>query len=149
MSLFPQGCLRLARGLLDEAGRLRVRLATAESCTGGLIAGCLTEIAGSSAVVDRGYVVYDNRAKIEMLGVREATLAEHGAVSEETAREIDEAVRALVSRAFERSVQILIEKRAVLEKTARELLLKETLNEEDLRKVREQLAVPAAPAAAA
>ena len=66
--------------------------------------------------------------------------------SEETAREIDEAVRALVSRAFERSVQILIEKRAVLEKTARELLLKETLNEEDLRKVREQLAVPAAAA---
>ena len=88
MSLFPEGCLRLARGLLDEAGRLRVRLATAESCTGGLIAGCLTEIAGSSAVVDRGYVVYDNRAKIEMLGVREATLAEHGAVSEETAREM-------------------------------------------------------------
>ena len=69
--------------------------------------------------------------------------------SEETAREIDEAVRALVSRAFERSVQILIEKRAVLEKTARELLLKETLNEEDLRKVREQLLGTAAPAAAA
>ena len=65
-----------------------MRLATAESCTGGLIAGCLTEIAGSSAVVDRGYVVYDNRAKVEMLGVREETLTAHGAVSEETAREM-------------------------------------------------------------
>ena len=59
-----------------------------KSCTGGLIAGCLTEIAGSSAVVDRGYVVYDDRAKVEMLGVREATLAAHGAVSEATAREM-------------------------------------------------------------
>ena len=67
-----------------------MRLATAESCTGGLIAGCLTEIAGSSAVVDRGYVVYDNRAKVEMLGVREATLAADGAVSEATAREMVE-----------------------------------------------------------
>ena len=65
-----------------------LRLATAKSCTGGLIVGCLTEIAGSSAVVDRGYVVYDNRAKVEMLGVREATLAAHGAVSEATAREM-------------------------------------------------------------
>ena len=64
------------------AERTGVRLATAESCTGGLIAGCLTEIAGSSAVVDRGYVVYDNRAKVEMLGVREAMLAAEGAVSE-------------------------------------------------------------------
>ena len=88
VSLFPESCTRLAQGLLAEAARTHIRLATAESCTGGLIAACLTEIAGSSAVVDRGYVVYDNRAKIEMLGVREATLAEHGAVSEETAREM-------------------------------------------------------------
>jgi nicotinamide-nucleotide amidase len=88
MGLFPPICDRLATELLDACGRQGLRLATAESCTGGLIAGCLTEIAGSSAVVDRGYVVYDNRAKVEMLGVREVTLAAHGAVSEATAREM-------------------------------------------------------------
>ena len=63
-------------------------LATAESCTGGLIAGALTDIAGSSDVVDRGFVTYSNDAKMEMLGVREATLAAHGAVSRETALEM-------------------------------------------------------------
>ena len=88
MGIFPPHCRQLAEGLLGEATRIGARLATAESCTGGLIAGCLTEIAGSSAVVDRGYVVYDNRAKVEMLGVREETLVEHGAVSEATAREM-------------------------------------------------------------
>jgi nicotinamide-nucleotide amidase len=88
MDIFPAGCTRLARALLETAMRHELRLATAESCTGGLIVGCLTEIAGSSSVVDRGYVVYDNRAKVEMLGVREATLASYGAVSEATAREM-------------------------------------------------------------
>jgi nicotinamide-nucleotide amidase len=95
LGIFPPACTRLAQGLLTQAMRTGVRLATAESCTGGLIAGCLTEIAGSSAVVDRGYVVYDNRAKVEMLGVREATLEAHGAVSEETACEM---VRGAVAR---------------------------------------------------
>lgn len=60
-------------------------LATAESCTGGWVAHCLTAIAGSSAWFDRGYVVYSNQAKIDMLGVSEATLAAQGAVSEATA----------------------------------------------------------------
>ena len=60
-------------------------LATAESCTGGLVAGALTEIAGSSDVVDRGFVTYSNAAKMEMLGVLDATLAEFGAVSRQTA----------------------------------------------------------------
>ena len=86
--MFPDTILQRARELLAAAERAGARLATAESCTGGLIAGCLTEIAGSSAVVDRGYVVYDNRAKIEMLGVAEATLAAEGAVSEAVAREM-------------------------------------------------------------
>ena len=95
MGIFPPECARLAQGLLAEAMRTGIRVATAESCTGGLIAGCLTEVAGSSAVVDRGYVVYDNRAKVEMLGVREATLFDHGAVSEETAREM---VRGAIAR---------------------------------------------------
>ena len=62
------------------------RIATAESCTGGLVAGLLTEIPGASAVVDRGFVVYSNEAKQELLGVPTATLAAFGAVSQETAR---------------------------------------------------------------
>lgn len=63
-------------------------LATAESCTGGLVAGLVTEIAGSSAVLDRGFVVYSNEAKAGMLGVSTHTLDAHGAVSEATAREL-------------------------------------------------------------
>ena len=86
--MFDEPCLAAATKLLDACRARELRLATAESCTGGLIIGCLTEIAGSSAVVDRGYVVYDNRAKVEMLGVREATLLDQGAVSELTAREM-------------------------------------------------------------
>lgn len=64
------------------------RVATAESCTGGLIAGAITDIAGSSAWFDRGFVTYSNSAKEEMLGVRAQTLLAHGAVSEQTAREM-------------------------------------------------------------
>ena len=63
-------------------------LATAESCTGGLIAGAITDIAGSSAVLDRGFVTYSNRAKIEMLGVRPGTLDRFGAVSEQVVAEM-------------------------------------------------------------
>jgi nicotinamide-nucleotide amidase len=78
----------LARALLEACAAEGVTVATAESCTGGLIAAALTDIAGSSIVVDRGFVTYSNEAKREMLGVAEATLAAHGAVSEETAREM-------------------------------------------------------------
>ena len=88
MSPFPAACEQLARDLLAACNERGWRLVTAESCTGGLIIGCLTEIAGSSTVVNRGYITYDNRAKMEMLGVREATLAAHGAVSEATVREM-------------------------------------------------------------
>ena len=62
------------------------KIATAELCTGGLVAGLLTEIPGASAVVDRGFVVYSNEAKQELLGVPAATLVAFGAVSHETAR---------------------------------------------------------------
>ena len=69
--------------ILCKAKKLMV--ATAESCTGGLVAGALTEIAGSSAVVDRGFVTYTNEAKAEMLGVPAERWRRHGAVSRETA----------------------------------------------------------------
>jgi nicotinamide-nucleotide amidase len=71
----------LAARVLDAYKARKWTIATAESCTGGLVAGALTEIAGSSAVVDRGFVTYSNEAKAEMLGVPEAILIEHGAVS--------------------------------------------------------------------
>jgi nicotinamide-nucleotide amidase len=76
--------------LLDVAKAKRLTVSTAESCTGGLIAAALTEIAGSSAVVDRGFVTYSNQAKHDMLGVLIATLDAHGAVSEEVAVQMAE-----------------------------------------------------------
>ena len=66
----------------------KIILATAESCTGGLIAAAITDIAGSSVMFDRGFVTYSNDAKQQMLGVQEKTLADHGAVSEEVAQEM-------------------------------------------------------------
>jgi nicotinamide-nucleotide amidase len=63
-------------------------LATAESCTGGLLAGAVTAIPGSSVWFERGFVTYSNESKVELLGVSPATLARYGAVSEETAREM-------------------------------------------------------------
>lgn len=84
--MFSEQVCDLAQAVLAKAGDAGVMVATAESCTGGLVAAALTEIAGSSSVVDRGFVTYSNRAKMAMLGVPEQTLADHGAVSEETAR---------------------------------------------------------------
>lgn len=78
----------LAADLLNRAAARGLTLATAESCTGGLIAATVTDIPGSSRVLDRGYVTYSNAAKVQMLGVRPQTLADHGAVSEEVAAEM-------------------------------------------------------------
>jgi len=75
----------LATRVLDACRARKWMIATAESCTGGLVAGALTEIAGSSDVVDRGFVTYSNAAKMAMLGVPEATLRQYGAVSRQTA----------------------------------------------------------------
>jgi len=81
-----EGVLReKAAQVLDLCRARGLKVATAESCTGGLVAGALTEIAGSSDVVDRGFVTYSNEAKEAMLGVPSATLKRHGAVSAETA----------------------------------------------------------------
>jgi len=74
-----------AKRLLNLCRARNLRIATAESCTGGLVAAALTEIAGSSDVVDRGFVTYSNGAKEDMLGVPAATLKRHGAVSGQTA----------------------------------------------------------------
>ncbi|MEJ6785544.1 CinA family protein [Aminobacter sp. Piv2-1] len=78
----------LAAALLEACEARGLMIATAESCTGGMIVAALTDIAGSSAVVDRGFITYSNEAKMEMLGVSEATLKAHGAVSRETALEM-------------------------------------------------------------
>ena len=82
--------MKIAAQVLDLAKASGVMIATAESCTGGMVAVALTDIPGSSAVVERGFVTYTNRAKVEMLGVSDATLAAHGAVSEQVAREMAE-----------------------------------------------------------
>ena len=88
VTLFPEPLLASARAVIDLARAKGVKIVTAESCTGGLVAGLLTEIAGSSDVVERGFVTYSNAAKRELLGVSADTLAAHGAVSEATAREM-------------------------------------------------------------
>ena len=75
----------LAKKVLEQCRSQEIMLATAESCTGGLIVGSLTEIAGSSDVVDCGFVTYSNEAKMRILGVSETTLREVGAVSEAVA----------------------------------------------------------------
>ena len=76
--------------ILQAARNAGLMIATAESCTGGMVAAALTDVAGSSDVFDRGFVTYSNAAKQEMLGVCAATLADHGAVSEAVAREMAE-----------------------------------------------------------
>ncbi len=76
----------LAQRVIDKAGAEGVMAATAESCTGGMIAAALTDVPGSSAVVDRGFVTYSNEAKTEMLAVSPALISRFGAVSAEVAR---------------------------------------------------------------
>jgi nicotinamide-nucleotide amidase len=83
-----------ARALLDICRARKLTIATAESCTGGLVAGALTDIAGSSDVVDRGFVTYSDAAKETMLGVPQATLSRYGAVSRQTAEAMAKGVLA-------------------------------------------------------
>ncbi|MDD9732510.1 nicotinamide-nucleotide amidohydrolase family protein [Mameliella sp. AT18] len=80
--------MSIASQVIEKASESGVSVTTAESCTGGMVAAALTDIAGSSAVFERGFVTYSNAAKTEMLGVLPATLEAHGAVSEEVVREM-------------------------------------------------------------
>ena len=88
--MFDEEVLTAARRLLATCRARGLLLATAESCTGGLIAGALTEIPGSSDVVERGFVTYSNEAKASMLGVPRQMIERHGAVSAEVARAMAE-----------------------------------------------------------
>jgi nicotinamide-nucleotide amidase len=83
--VFDPETLALAEEVLALCRARHWRVATAESCTGGLVAAALTAIAGSSEIVERGFVAYSNEAKLELLGVPSETIAAHGAVSAETA----------------------------------------------------------------
>ncbi len=95
--MFSEGFLAEAHQLLDTARAKGLRLATAESCTGGLIAALLTEIPGSSQVVERGFVTYSNQAKEDLLGVPSDLIHQYGAVS-------DPVVRAMVDGALKHSL---------------------------------------------
>ena len=88
--MFPETLTDQAQRVLDACKRARRMVALAESCTGGLVAACLTSLAGSSAVVERGFVTYSNEAKQDLLGVPAALLEAHGAVSAEVARAMAE-----------------------------------------------------------
>jgi len=83
--MFHPDTLKLAEAVLAVCRSRNWYVATAESCTGGLVAAALTAIPGASEVVDRGFVTYSNKAKIELLGVPQETIAAHGAISAETA----------------------------------------------------------------
>lgn len=85
--------LPVAEELLRLAVAAGATVTTAESCTGGMVAAAITDVAGSSAVFERGFVTYSNQAKTDMLGVLPATLEAHGAVSEEVAREMASGAR--------------------------------------------------------
>lgn len=88
--MFPESLTARAASLIDLCRSRKLMLATAESCTGGLIAGLLTSVPGSSDVVDCGFVTYSNEAKTRLIGVPAELIQQHGAVSEEVARAMAE-----------------------------------------------------------
>ena len=93
-----------AETLLKAAKTAGVTVTVAESCTGGLLAGAITDVPGSSAIFERGFVTYSNQAKVDMLGVSSQTLADFGAVSEQVARQMAEGARAAAQADFALSV---------------------------------------------
>ncbi len=96
--MVPDRLAAQAKAVLDACRARKLHVTTAESCTGGLVAAALTEIAGSSDVFERGFVTYANDAKAELLGVPQTMLATHGAVSEPVARAMAEGALAHASR---------------------------------------------------
>ena len=88
--MFPDDIENLARRVVETAAARGLMVAAAESCTGGLVTGALTAVAGSSSVVERGFVTYSNAAKAGMLGVPAGLIDDHGAVSEQVARAMAE-----------------------------------------------------------
>jgi nicotinamide-nucleotide amidase len=90
MSLFPDNLRAAAANVMDSARKKKLRIVTAESCTGGLLSACLTELPGASDVFDRGFVTYADDAKMAQLDVDRKTLGDFGAVSAETAVEMAE-----------------------------------------------------------
>lgn len=102
--MFPDDIETLARQVIEAAAARGLMVATAESCTGGLVAGALTAVAGSSAVVERGFVTYSNAAKSELLGIPAELIDRHGAVSPEVARAMAEGALARSAAAVSVSV---------------------------------------------
>lgn len=95
-----------AQDVLKAASSSGIMIATAESCTGGMVIAALTDIAGSSAIVDRGFITYSNEAKISMLGVRAELIATHGAVSEQVVRAMAEGAVAQVPHRAKMAISI-------------------------------------------
>lgn len=88
--MFPEKLINQAKQVLNAARQKNMRISIAESCTGGLICACLTEVPGASMVLDRGFITYSNDAKMQNLGVSRKTLRDYGPVSSETALEMAE-----------------------------------------------------------
>ena len=88
--MYPEEILELAAALIEACKAGNIKIATAESCTGGLIAGCLTAVSGSSSVFERGFNTYSNEAKAELLGVDMDDIMAYGAVSEIVAGQMAE-----------------------------------------------------------
>lgn len=93
--MFSEAEIALAADVLTRARKAGVMIATAESCTGGLVSACLTSVPGASDVLDRGFITYTNESKSELLGVPVALIEAHGAVSEAVARAMAEGALAL------------------------------------------------------
>jgi len=102
--MFSEEITDLANRIISHCSKKGIKLALAESCTGGLITAALIDIPGSSSVIDRGFVTYSNRAKMDLLGVNKLTLKSEGAVSETTAREMAEG--ALKTRGINATVAV-------------------------------------------
>ncbi len=102
--MFDEELVALAQMVVREFGEAGFKIATVESCTGGLIGGCITAAAGSSAVFDRGFITYSNEAKIDLVNVAPATIEEQGAVSAECASQM--AAGAIVTAEVDAAVAV-------------------------------------------